>query len=483
MIASLPGIPPADFSRVRSSRTFVAALSFATAVSVAACSPTPKVPAGSVTVIGTEHLGWDQEATSGLLSDYTYVAYVDDVRVQLPDASCQSTSDAGGQCTAALPPMGPGAHRLELAAVQTFLGVDFESPRSQPLELYVSPSSVSAQAADTAASAPRTQTLTTADGVTFTVETLSSELARPSAVAPLGDGRVLIAEANGDIRVWDGRAMLSQAAVRLASTANADDAGLIDITAHPDFARNHELFVAYTARQSDDTFVNRIVRFREADNALVDPQVLLEDRISSPPVRPPRIRFGPDRKLYVAFPAGRDRAEADDPALYAGKILRLNEDGTTPRDNRAFSPIVTDGARSQAAFAWNAAGQLWRVVHEWNDTDVLRVGHASTTSAFAFKELIDPSAATFYRSDNIAQFQGDLLIAALGGRQLRRVRFDRADQTRVASTEALVSNLGRISDIVEAADGSIYFCTSNGVSDSDRLDRLVRLRAADGTAR
>ena len=92
-----------------------------------------------VSVRGSERVGWDQNAQD-LGGGPRYVAYVDDVRQPLPDASCKTGAVAGFlDCSAKLPSMTSGPHRLQLAVIATTDGQDVESARSQNLNVIVRP--------------------------------------------------------------------------------------------------------------------------------------------------------------------------------------------------------------------------------------------------------------------------------------------------------------------------------------------------------
>jgi aldose sugar dehydrogenase len=462
-------------------------LALASLVTFPACGGTNEATAGNI-VRGTERLGWTQTATNANeLSRYGYVAYVDGVRQTLTNATCQPTTDpAQFDCQAPLPSMARGAHRLELAAV--ILGSNVESPRSGPLDLVMIGNSTSA-AAGTAASASVSgisrvepeATRVAEDGTRFVVQTLSSDLDMTSALAATPDGRIFVAEASGIVRVLQAGALLPEAATRLVNAAKAADVGLVGMTLHPQFSLNHRVYFAYTVREVDGTFTNRVVRFTEVGESLGHAVVILEDRVAEPPQRTARLRFGPDRKLYVAFAAGQEGSAGREPASYTGKILRLNEDGTTPDDNPGHSPIVSGEHRFSGAFDWDpSSGQLLLSERDWENHDTLRIVSPGDRAIYSFDSVVDASAAAFYAGTSIAGFGNDMFIAALDGRHIRRVRFDPAIPARVISTERLLDGeFGRISDIAVAPDGALYFCTSNPRAlDRRPGDELVRVSSA-----
>jgi glucose/arabinose dehydrogenase len=444
----------------------------------------PQASGQGIAVSGRERIAWNQVSPDGQVLQYSYVAYVDDVRQPLADVSCTpSAGDTQAECVAPLPHISSGVHRLEVASVQTVLGVAFESPRSGPLVLIVS-ASTAASAAAAAESAPLPlpkrgdPERPVHEENRFVVETIATGLTLPSGVAALPDRRLLVAEASGSVRLWQDGEIGEEPAAILRGLAQNGDVGLIDLTIHPHFAQNGLVFVAYTAEARDGRLANRVVRLRLVRNTLADPVALLEEPVDEIPRRTPRVRFGADGKLYVAFPAGESPTEADDPARYVGKILRLNEDGTTPADNPGFSPIVSAPHRAPGGFAWDPERrQLWLADRDWGNQDALYAGVSARAAAYPFDSAVDPAAAAFYTRSEIAGFTGNLFIAALDGQHIRRVQFDPSGG--VAATERLLDGqFGRIGDVTVGPDGALYFSTANSVGGaSGGSDRLLRLKA------
>lgn len=416
-----------------------------------------------------------QTSEDGQVAHYTYVSYVDGVDRQAVAASCQPSADgAQAQCVAPLPHMSVGPHRLQLAAISA-TGV--ESAMSAALTLQVT-STTTAGAAAAESQAPATSRETASNGARVLVQTLATGLVRPSAIAPLPDGRVLVAESDGDVRVWKNGALVRQPAMHLDDAAAGASTGLIGLTLDPAFAHTHVVYIAYTAREPDGGFANRVVRAVETNDRLFNQAVLLQDPVADAPPRTPRLRFGPDGKLYVLFAAAEQRDAP--PGSYAGRMLRVNADGTTPRDNPGATPIVSSAHRA-AAFDWDpVTSQLWLVDRTPDGRDVLMQG---TTVAYAFDAIVDAADAMFYSGAALPSFRGDLLIAALDGRRIQRVHFDPNAPGRVLATDQLVAGeYGRISDIAAGPDGAIVFCTANSTADSAD-DRLLRIVPAPSVAR
>jgi hypothetical protein len=188
-----------------SARIIVACLAV---VCATACDDTPEppdmTPAPVEDVTGTERIGWMQSASDAVeLSTFGYAIYVDGVRSELAGVACQKTAASPDfECSAPLPELSPGVHTLELAAFVVD-GQLLESARSAPIQ--VNRTSAATTLAPPApgpgspgqappAGSPGTQPLVAPDGQRLRLETIAEGLARPTDLAFLPDGRVLVAE-------------------------------------------------------------------------------------------------------------------------------------------------------------------------------------------------------------------------------------------------------------------------------------------------
>lgn len=441
---------------------------------------TPQPPAtgaakGSpISITGTEKIAWNQAAdNANELARLRYISYVDDAPQLLADAVCDRISGSGlFACQASLPPMSFGLHQIQLASEEVD-GLQRRSERSSALAVNL----VVAQIPTANRSVARAET--TSDGLHLVVETLATGLTAPSALATTPDGRVFVAERNGSILVWEGGELSTRPAFELGDVVQTSETGLIGIAVHPDFSTNGRMFIAYTAHEASGGLVNRVIRLRDVRNSLGQAAVILQDRVTGAPMRPPRIRIGPDRVVYVTFPA-TSQATAESLASYMGKILRINEDGTTPRDNPGATPIIASGNGVSGGFDWQpTTGRLWIADRGWLGDDFIRDFVLRGSGRSTFDSPVDPSGMVFYRSRRIGGFANDMFIGALTGRHLRRVRFSQADPGRVESTERLLNGqYGRIGSVAAGFDGALYIGTSNAGSayataEGDRLLRLT----------
>lgn len=246
---------------------------------------------------------------------------------------------------------------------------------------------------------------------------------------------------------------------------------IASIAVDPDFLRTRFVFAVQTPVSADST-VFSVARFRELGGILAQRAVIFETRVAaplrpgvrpgiSPGVRPGAvIRFGPDGKLYVA--------------LGNGSLLRLNPDGTMPRDQAGTTPAIAAGIQSPRGLAWHpGSGILWVADEDVADEDEAGVGHLSGVVVDG-----DPlRAAVRARHDlkdgarSIAFFGSDALIASSRGRYILRLAFRADDPKRIASTERwLEDRVGAVRIVLTGPDGAIYFCTD------DALGRLTAVK-------
>jgi glucose/arabinose dehydrogenase len=446
-------------------------------VTVACRKDTPEppivTPGPPENVTGSERLGWTQRAAdSAELSTFRYASYVDGARAELIGVSCQpaaAPTSSDFDCSAPLPAMSTGFHTIELAAFIAD-GDLLESARSAPLQLNRTTAAAAAPAPGPATWTSG-MTVGTADGLQLQVDRIADGLVRPTDLAFLPDGRVLVAEEPGRVRVLmpDG-SLLATPALSLGRGASVETQ-LLALGLDPRFGETHFVYAVFTTASGAGRAFT-LARFRESSNALVD-AVVLRDDIPASPRSAASLRGGPDGTLFVAFDDGGDPGNAGDFASPNGKILRLNPDGTTPRDQAGFNPMYAPDVHSPRGFDWGPGSTLlWIADRDGESPATLTaIGSAGVRLAsYAFPRGTVPSSVAFYRGDAMPPFRDDLLVASDEGRHLLRVRLDPNDRTKVLGTERLLQNaIGGIRVVGVNREGAIYAATA---------DALARLTAA-----
>lgn len=351
-------------------------------------------------------------------------------------------------------------------------------------------------------------TFTAADGTRFSVEIVAAGLEVPWSLAFAPDGRIFVAERPGRVRIVSGGQVEPRPALTLTDVYAQGEAGLLGLTLHPQFESNRLVFLVYTARRSDGTPVNRVVRFRELNGELGEPVVLLDDIDAASIHDGARIKFGPDGLLYVTMGDAADASLAQDLASLNGKVLRLNEDGTTPRDNPYSSPVYSWGHRNPQGIDWDPqTGSLWETEHGqsaldevnrveagknygWPEIQGAETRPGMEPPALFFEQTVAPSGAAFYRGGRIPSFAGNLFFATLRGTHLHRVVLQSPNRTAVSSHERLLDGVfGRLRDVAMGNDGALYFSTSNRdgrgtpAPEDDRILRIVPASSPERSTR
>jgi aldose sugar dehydrogenase len=346
-----------------------------------------------------------------------------------------------------------------------------------------------------------------AGGVPVAVEAVTSGLEVPWGVAFLPDGGILITERPGRLRLFrEGR--LEPTPVANIETAASAEGGLLGLVLHPEFGSNRLFYLYYTARKPGGA-VNRVERWQlapDASRASPD-QIILDDIPAARFHNGGRMRFGPDGMLYIGTGDAGEPQLSQERDSTAGKILRLTPDGQVPADNPfENSPSYLTGIRNTQGFDWwndsvllvsdhGPSGEMGRRGHD--EVSVARAGdnlgwptiygcetrEGMVTPILTWRQAVPPGGAAVYRGNAIPEWSGNLIVAALGSRNLVRIALSDDDPPRLESHEVYFQGeLGRLREIITGPDGELYLTTSNcdgrGTcpSDQDRLLKIVPAR-------
>jgi len=443
--------------------------------------PSPGNPGGGggETITGRERIGWTQQAIDAeQLATFKYAAYVDGVRRVLDGAACPGAASPF-DCSAQLPPMGAGQHTIELVSFTELEDTILESERSAPLRVTVSALTSSAVIADT------TATLTSAGGHRFQATVIARDLDDPTDLAVSPEGRVFVTERSGRVQIVerDGRSHL---ALELDDAALSPDSGLTSIALDPKFDSNGYVYLAYGS-DSRVSSATKIARFRERNGVLAQGALVFRERTDTPPLV--TLRFGGDGKLYAGVGAGSDPRDAQNLSSPSGKILRLNADGTSPRDNPRASVTFTSGHREPRGLAWQSpSSTMWEIERDQERGDELNMIVAGRD--YGWPEVLsanrsvgptlrlpidtDVAGAAFVTESSRSPLAGELLIASLGAQDVLRIRIT-ADGEPTIVDGMTQRRYGRISAVAVSADGSIYVATSNRELSGPRADVVVQI--------
>jgi glucose/arabinose dehydrogenase len=354
--------------------------------------------------------------------------------------------------------------------------------------------------------------------VAFDVITVARALQNPWGLAFLPGGQILVTERPGRLRIVAADGSLSRAVAGLPAVDARGQGGLLDVALDPAFASNGTIYWSFAEPRGggmNDTAVARGQLIGGAEPRLDRVQVIYHQ---APPMKSTghfgsRLVFGRDGTLFVtqgerAITEGRMQAQRLDGLL--GKIVRLNPDGSIPKDNPFASTagarpeIWSIGHRNIQAAALNpATGELWEVEHGTRGGDEINIarrgkdygwptiaygieydgrpitGHITAKEGmeqprYYWDPVIGPSGMTFYTGDLFPAWKGNLFIGGHATEDLVRLVLD--GETVIGEERLLTDlkpNRERIRDVRQGPDGALYLLTD---SSAGRILKLVPRR-------
>ncbi len=348
----------------------------------------------------------------------------------------------------------------------------------------------------------------------FQVETFARGLAYPWALAILPDGRMLVTEREGRLRIVSAEGVVSEPLAGVPVVDSGAYSGLLDIEAHPRFRDNHLVFFAFSEPRPRGSAI-AVARAVLAEGALTQVEVIFRQTPGYEYAvhNGSRLAFGPDGALYVTLGDRNRSSMAQDLDGHGGKIVRISAAGTAMPDNPyvgradARPEVWALGLRNAQGLDFEpGSNRLWAVDHGPNDGDELNIvtrgGNfgwplvssgelerderptrelqartatqmpATIAPVRTWTPAIAPSGITFYTGRRFPDWRGDLFVGALAGKALIHLKV-RAG--RVVSEERLLTTFDeRIRDVQEGPDGLIYVLTDNAEGRILRLSPTAR---------
>ena len=344
----------------------------------------------------------------------------------------------------------------------------------------------------------------TAEGQNIKVSVVTNKLEFPWSLAFLPDGTMLVTERASRLRVirngvLDPTPVSGTPMGYFAGVSGLPGAvhGYMDVVLHPRFAENKFVYLAYMKPLSPTRRTLAVARGRWDGKGLADTKdiyVCSEDVGSAT-----RLAFGRDNTLFVSVSSGNPPESSQDPNRLAGKILRLNDDGSIPKDNpyvgkpNAKPEVYSIGHRNILGMAIHPpTGQVWANENGPNGGDeiniilpghnygwpIISLGRAYTgawqSQKFSQDGIDNPfvywtpaiaiSGMTFYTGDKLPKWKGDVFVGSLrtgeipGTGHLERILFN--EKMEELRRETLLTDLRqRIRDVRQGPDGLLYVIT------------------------
>lgn len=321
------------------------------------------------------------------------------------------------------------------------------------------------------------------------LSTVAKNLEVPWAIAFLPNGNMLVTERKGRIRQVDASGeLLDKPPAVIEQVKQIGEGGLHGITLHPDFETNHFIYLYYTYGQVDDQTLNRVSRFTFENSTLSSEKVIVDGIPGAPLHDGGRIKFGPDKFLYITTGDALDPSLAQNKLTLAGKILRVTDDGKSAPGNPFNTPIYSYGHRNPQGIAWDSENRLWETEHGQSATDELNLIQAGANYGWPtirgdetkenLKSPIKHSGSETWAPAGLAYLNGSLYFGGLRGQALFEAKIE---GNSVTLKEHLKGQLGRIREVIVGPDNMLYISTSNrdgrGVPTSDD-DRIIRVNPA-----
>ncbi len=329
------------------------------------------------------------------------------------------------------------------------------------------------------------------------VETIAENLDIPWSIVWDPDGTIFFTERNGNVRIiQDG--IVSEKPI-LSLDVGGGEGGLLGIALDPNYLENHYIYLFYTYNNFF-SIENKVVRYVESNLTLSENKVLIDKIPGGPFHAGGRIQFGPDGKLYITTGETGNTNLAQDKNSAAGKILRINSDGSIPEDNPfSGSPIYSYGHRNPQGLDWDESGNLVATEHGPRQHDEINVivpganyGWPDIIGDEIMEGLVTPimntgddtwapSGAVFYDGNKIPQWIGKFFVATLRGNHLHMIDFDLEKNKVLSHQKLFTGDFGRLRDVATGPDGYLYFLTSNRDGrgspeiNDDRILRIVPL--------
>ena len=329
----------------------------------------------------------------------------------------------------------------------------------------------------------------------------------PWAMAFLPDGRALITEKRGRLLLWsedDGSIEIEG----VPEVRYGGQGGFGDVVLHPDFTTNRHIYLSYAEAGDGGNAGAAVARARlDIDNRqLADLEVIWRQvpKVSGGGHYGHRMAFDDAGLLWISSGERQKFDPSQDMTSNMGKILRLTDDGSIPRDNPfvgddpVTSQIWSLGHRNPLGIAFDANAQLWNVemgprggdelnrverganygypiVSNGNHYNGRDIPDHHTRPEFAapvvfWDPVISPSSLIFYDGSEFPQWRGNAFISGLSSQSLVRIEFT-ADGAREAERFDMRA---RIRSVVQGADGALWVLEDGGRGSDGRLLRLTR---------
>jgi glucose/arabinose dehydrogenase len=338
--------------------------------------------------------------------------------------------------------------------------------------------------------------------VAIKVEEVARDLFVPWSIVFTSKDRMLVTERDGKVREIVNGKLNSKPLAVFNVSAQAEE-GLMGMDIDPNYEKNKKIYLCL-AYDKSGALVNKVISATDKGDEIIEDKTLIDDIESARWHAGCRVKFGPDKKLYVSTGDASKRDLVQNLNSLSGKILRLNPDGTIPADNPfPDSYVYSLGHRNIQGFDWSSDGNLYAIDHGPSGFDgpgggdelnlILKgenygwpkVSHEESLPEYKdpltiWTPAIAPASLTFYTSNILPQFKNTVLVGMLRGEGILYIEFENVKKGIIKKQHKISGiSYGRIREVIEGPDNNLYFTTSNkdgrGDSVGQNDDKIYRL--------
>ena len=357
------------------------------------------------------------------------------------------------------------------------------------------------------------QATITLDSTVLTENELAIGIQVPWEIAWGPDDMIWVTEKRGQVLRIDPETGNTSTALNIQSQVHSgSEPGLLGMAFHPDFINEPKVYLVYTYRQSGST-KERLSVFDWNGTSLTNELTLLENITGAGIHNGSRLLISTDNKIFMTVGDAGDAGSSQVKSSLNGKLLRMNLDGSIPKDNpNPASLVYSFGHRNSQGLAYGPNGNIYSSEHGQNRADEFNIieidrnygwpnveGMCNTNNEITFcnannvKEpmmewtpCVAVNGLSYYSHSAIPEWNGKMLMAVLGGfarlPRLSVLTFNE-DGTEVTQEDQYFSDYGRIRDVcVNPNTGSIYFATNGFNYPSTGPNRIIEYKNLDFTS-
>ncbi len=294
-------------------------------------------------------------------------------------------------------------------------------------------------------------------------EAIATNLTVPWDIGFLPDGTMVYTERSGKFTIFGGKSF------NISGVSATGEGGLLGVAIHPKFTQTHWLYLYFTIGNQS----NKVIRFRLEDNQLSEDKTIIENIPGANYHNGGKLAFGPDGKLYITTGDAQETSHAQDTNSLAGKILRLNDDGSIPEDNPFNNPVFSYGHRNPQGLAWDSKGRLWSTEHGrsgvstgLDELNLIEKGknygwptiQGTETRDGMVTPVANSGSNTTWAPASIAIIDDTIYFTGLRGQSLYQTQIEGNSVGKI--TSHYYGQYGRLRGLT-FHDGYLYFSTSN----------------------